>query len=130
MNRIGESAFADRVASTTYAEHLKKITEEYILHKILKLKVTSLKFKHKTQAVMAPCTKGEDMSDEDKANTDPPFVHKVFGLPFFQALCIIMSLYKLSATKTNTIPSMPTELFFTLCIMFHVSLVPLTPFFL
>jgi len=58
MNRMRESAFADHVTSTTYAENLKKINEDYTLHQILKLKVTSLKFKHKTQAVMAPCTKG------------------------------------------------------------------------
>ena len=53
-----ETAFANHVASTMYAEHLKKIIEDYILHQIMKLKVTSLKFKHKTQAVMAPCMKG------------------------------------------------------------------------
>jgi hypothetical protein len=58
MIRIRESAFADHVASTKYAEHLKKINEDYILHQILKLKMTSLKFKHNMQAVMAPCTKG------------------------------------------------------------------------
>ena len=58
MIRIRESAFADHVASTTYAEYLKKITEDHILHQILKLEVTSLKFKHKMQAVMAPCIKG------------------------------------------------------------------------
>jgi hypothetical protein len=58
MNRIRESAFADHVASTIYAEHLKKIFEDYILHQILKLEVASLKFMHKMQAVMASCMKG------------------------------------------------------------------------
>jgi hypothetical protein len=57
MIGIRESAFADHVASTMYAEHLKKIIEDYI-HQILKLEVTNLKFKHKTQAVMAPYMKG------------------------------------------------------------------------
>ena len=53
-----ETPFADHVASTMIAEHLKKIIDDYILHQILKLKVTSLKFKHKMHAVMAPCMKG------------------------------------------------------------------------
>lgn len=126
MIRIRDSAFADHVASTTYAEHLKKITEDYILHQILKLEVPSLKFKHKTRAVMAPCMKGWDHVSWRPSKQRSALCS---FLP-----CILLSFCHCKNFQPQTptpFQFMTTQYFlFSFCTTFHVSLIPLTPFFL
>ena len=50
----------ENVKESSHSAHANGVNEieDYILHQILKLEVTSLKFKYKMQAVTAPCMKG------------------------------------------------------------------------
>jgi len=72
-----------------------------------------LKFKYKMKAVTAPYKKAQDTQKKEKQSKITYFLLSLLP-PLCHAMYIILSFRQHSTRNTNTIPVMPTQMFFCL----------------